>query len=322
MDTLFKITDSGIVFVPRFIKQYSDMEYGSVITHENYNEKLNLNEEQGDYNTEILRILFTDPDAAKVPHIKYLDRIIETQVTRLDTDLADKQNQIEDNKTSIEENVLNISNLSEQINNIINGVIQVEHAVSADKITGIDDAGANRYYGTNRTGSIGFHEMPDSLYAIDFDSDSVDIDGIYFTPRPDSITESMLIETLRNKINRMAISEYDLLTGRPTLNNVLLTGNVSLEQAGIQPAGNYLTEVPSDYVNETRLSEVINDYLPRSEASATYATTDALSHNTNIINGLATVVEENKTYAENRYTRVCIGTFEGTPKTGDILITL
>lgn len=322
MDTLFKITDSGIVFVPRFIKQHSDMEYGSVITHENYNEKLNLNEEQGDYNTEILRILFTDPDAAKVPHVKYLDRIIETQVTRLDTDLVDKQNQIENNKTAIEENVLNISNLSEQINNIINGVIQVEHAVSADKITGVDDAGANRYYGTNRTGSIGFHEMPDSLYAIDFDSDSVDIDGIYFTPRPDSITESMLIETLRNKINRMAISEYDLLTGRPMLNNVLLTGNVSLEQAGIQPAGNYLTEVPSDYVNETRLSEVIGDYLPRSEASTTYATTDALSHNTNIINGLATVVEENKTYAESRYARVCIGTFEGTPKTGDILITL
>ena len=44
MDTLFKITDSGIVFVPRFIKQYSDMEYGSVSTHENYNETLNLNE--------------------------------------------------------------------------------------------------------------------------------------------------------------------------------------------------------------------------------------------------------------------------------------
>ena len=41
-----------------------------------------------------------------------------------------------------------------------------------------------------------------------------------------------------------------------------------------------------------------------------------------IFGGLTTVVEENKTYAEGRYARVCIGTFEGTPKTGDILITL
>ena len=46
-------------YVPRFVKQVSDLEYGSVVTHENYNEKLNLNMEQGDYNTEVLRILFT-----------------------------------------------------------------------------------------------------------------------------------------------------------------------------------------------------------------------------------------------------------------------
>lgn len=322
MDTLFKITDSGIVFVPRFVKQHSDMEYGSVVTHENYNEKLNLNSAQGDYNTEILRILFTDPDAARVPHIKYLDEIIETQVTRLNTALSGQQNQIEDNSTTIKDVSSDMSSFTEQINNIIKGVTQVGHAVSADKITGIDTAGAHRYYGTNRTGDVGFYEMPESLYAREFDSDAVEIDGIYFTPRPESITESMLIETLRNKINRAAISEYDLLTGRPMLNGVLLTGDVSLEQAGIQPAGEYLTEVPSDYINEVRLAEVITGYLPREEAATTYATTANLSATNANVSGLTTVVEENKNYAEGRYARVCIGTFEGTPKTGDILITL
>ena len=304
MDTLFKITDTGIVFVPRFVKQRSDMEYGSVVTHENYNEKLNLNGAQGDYNTEILRILFTDPDAAKVPHIKYLDRIIETQVTRLNTALAEQQTQIENNDTVVKDVASDMSGFTEQINNIIKGVTQVGHAVCADKITGIDTAGAHRYYGTNRTGDVGFYEMPESLYAREFDSDAVEIDGIYFTPRPDSITENMLIETLRNKINRAAISEYDLLTGRPMLNGVLLT------------------EVPSDYINETRLAEVVEAYLPRNEAANTYATTANLSATNANVSGLTTVVEENKNYAEGRYARICIGTFEGTPKTGDILITL
>ena len=41
----------GITFVPRYVRQISDMEYGSVVSHENYNEKLNLNSSQGDYNT-------------------------------------------------------------------------------------------------------------------------------------------------------------------------------------------------------------------------------------------------------------------------------
>lgn len=322
MDTLFKITDTGIVFVPRFIKQQSDMEYGSVVTHENYNEKLNLNADQGDYNTEILRVLFTDPDASKVPHIKYLDKIIETQVTRLNTTLAGQQTQIEKNDTAIKDVASDMNGISEQINNIIKGVTQVGHAISADKITGIDTAGAHRYYGTNRTGAVGFYEMPESLYAREFDSDAVEIDGIYFTPRPDSITENMLIETLRNKINRASISEYDLLTGRPMLNGVLLTGDVTLKQAGIQPAGDYLTEVPSNYVNEVRLAEVIGEYLLRTEAANTFATTANLSATNANVGALSTVVEENKTHAEGRYARVCIGTFEGTPKTGDILITL
>ena len=54
------------IFIPKFVGQKSDMEYGSVVTHENYNEKLNLNMEQGDYNTEVLRILFTERDINKV----------------------------------------------------------------------------------------------------------------------------------------------------------------------------------------------------------------------------------------------------------------
>ena len=33
---------SGITFVPRYVRQISDMDYGDVVTHENYNEKLKI----------------------------------------------------------------------------------------------------------------------------------------------------------------------------------------------------------------------------------------------------------------------------------------
>ena len=72
--------EQGFIFVPRFVKQVSDMEYGSIVTHENYNEKLNLNSTQGDYNTEVLRILFTERDAKKTFRIPYLDDKVDAEV--------------------------------------------------------------------------------------------------------------------------------------------------------------------------------------------------------------------------------------------------
>ena len=40
MDDLIK---EGLIYVPRYVSQESDLDFGDVVTHENYNEKLNLN---------------------------------------------------------------------------------------------------------------------------------------------------------------------------------------------------------------------------------------------------------------------------------------
>ena len=66
--------NNGLIYIPKFVRQTSDMEYGSVVTHENYNEKLNLNMDQGDYNTEVLRILFTEKEMNKTYRIPYLEK--------------------------------------------------------------------------------------------------------------------------------------------------------------------------------------------------------------------------------------------------------
>lgn len=322
MNTDFKITETGIVFVPRFVKQVSDLEYGSVVTHENFNEKLNLNATQGDYNTEILRLLFTDSNPAKVPHIKYLDKIITDEVNRIDTTLDDHQEQIDDCNEIVQQTRDEMSAFTQQITNIIDGVTKAGHAVQADKITGAESAGLYKYYGTDWNGIPGFHEMPASIYTRDMSDAAAELDGIYYTPRQNSVTEGMLTEELRTKLNRETISDYDLLTNRPTLAGVLLTGNVTLDQIGAQPKGNYLTSIPSNYATDAEVAAAVAPYLLKETAGSTYATIASLNSTNSSISGLSTTVANNKSYAEGRYARVCINNFSGTPKTGDILINL
>lgn len=322
METGFTITETGIMFVPRYVKQVSDLEYGSVVTHENYNEKLNLNTTQGDYNTEMLKLLFNEANPAKTPHVAYLDKIITDEVRRIDNTLADHQEQIDECNEIVQETRDEMSAFTQQINNIINGVTKAGHAVQADKITGVDTVGTHKYYGTDLNGAVGFHEMPAALYARDMSSGAAEIEGIYFTPRQDSVTESMLTETLRTKINRETISDYDLLMNRPKLNNILLTGNITLDQIGAQPKGDYLTSIPSEYATQTYVNNKVAPYLLASTATSTYATIANLNSVSSSVSGLTTTVNNNKNYAEGRYARVCINTFSGTPKTGDILISL
>ena len=49
-------------------------------------------------------------------------------------------------------------------------------------------------------------------------------------------------------------SDYVALTNKPQIGGVELTGNKSLTDLGIQPAGTYLTEIPAEYVTETELN--------------------------------------------------------------------
>lgn len=49
-------------------------------------------------------------------------------------------------------------------------------------------------------------------------------------------------------------SDYAALTNKPQIGGVELTGNKSLSDLGIQPAGTYLTEIPAEYVTETELN--------------------------------------------------------------------
>lgn len=49
-------------------------------------------------------------------------------------------------------------------------------------------------------------------------------------------------------------TDYNDLTNKPQIGGMELTGNKSLSDLGIQPAGTYLTEIPAEYVTETELN--------------------------------------------------------------------
>ena len=132
-------------YVPRFVKQVSDLEYGSVVTHENYNEKLNLNMEQGDYNTEVLRILFTERELDKAYRIPYLEKYTDNAVATIKNEIKDHVDQIDKNTADISNNRNAIAGNANDIKDIIQGRIQVKRALWAAKIEGIDQAKDHTY---------------------------------------------------------------------------------------------------------------------------------------------------------------------------------
>lgn len=316
-------TMSGINYIPRYVRTLSDMEYGSIVTHEHYNELLNLNGSQGDYNTEILRLLLTVANPTEVPHVQYLDRAIYGVYNEIDGMKDSIQTALENSETALENSqqaLDTIGETSEVVLGILTGTIPVNRAHEAERISGVEDAGIYKYYGTNDLGDAGFHDFPPFIYADDMSQSTPEIDGIYFTPRSNSVDESMLTEFVRNKLNRSSITDYNELTGRPSINNVLLTGDVTLSQLGIQPAGSYLTpaEAANTYATQHGLdvvSAVVTDNA--SYANQTFATKTAL-------NNLTTTVNNNATTANNTFARIFVGSVPSgvTPKTGDMLVTL
>ena len=312
--------NGGLLYIPKFVKQESDLEYGSVVTHENYNEKLNLNTAQGDYNTEVLRQLFTESDSSKTFHIPYLDK-------RIDDDMFYINQTVDTQNRNIVEALQTVANMEEQvsinkngISQIILGLIKAGHASIADNLSGAATAGAHKYYGTDYSGNVGYHEVPDNIFARDMNTGSVEISGIFFTPRENSITESMMTSDVRNKLNRTSITDYEELTSLPYLAGVKLIGDISLEDIGAQPVGNYLTSVPSSYTTEIKIyadtkataakTESIND------AATKYATISALQT-------LQTQVDTLSSNTSSTYAKVFVGS--STPsgaKNGDIWVNI
>ena len=295
------MNNNGLTYVPKFVRQTSDLGYGDIVTHENYNEKLNLLIQQGDYNTEVLRQLLTpeyDPD--RTYHIYYLDKALENEAERVDQNLqdavdtlngridglddrfvADEKNiatntrNIEINTGNIATNTLNIATNAANILKILDGTTPV---AKANAITGIENAGARKYYGTDRTSTAGFHDMPAAIFAEGTEAQPALVNGIVFTPAPDSVEEAMLTSEVRTKLNRTSITDYALLDNLPKINNIELKGNKSLADLGIQPAGSYISPaaVADSYYNKTQVDTLLSPKLDASTAASTYQRQDAM----------------------------------------------
>lgn len=333
-------------YIPKYVKQTSDSKYGDIVTHERYDELLNLLSTQGDYNTEVLRTLLTPGSTGY--HIDYLDKEIE-KTNKAVTDLDEKttknlneyKEEVADTFTSINaqfdtvssiltEHAISIEDINSNILNIINGVTKVKSAVEADKIKGIDKAGTRKYYGTNKTGTAGFYDMPASIFTSDMSESTAIINKLIFTPGPDSVAESMLTEDVRTKLNRTSITNYEQLDNIPKINDIELKGNKSLSELGIQPAGNYLTSIPAEYITETELGTALEPKMNIIDANNTFITNTGLS---TILNNYATNTNVSNTYATKEtvnnldtamrsYAKVYINNLPSNPNIGDLYITV
>jgi hypothetical protein len=309
----------GLVYTPQFIRQNPDYNYGDVITHESFNELMRLNIEQGDYNSEVLRIMNTETDPDKTYHVRYLDNRLNAEIgsvhaliTRLNGDVNDAVDLVEQTKQEM-------SGFTQDIQDIINGVTHVHQAEYANNLTGAATAGLHKYYGTDYNGNVGYHDVPDNISARAMSADDALVEGIYFKPRPNSVEEYMLQDEVRLKLNREAIVDYEYLENIPSINSVMLKGNVSLGALGIQPAGNYLTELPENLATTDFVNSALAQYLLQTTASSTYATKQEQEL---IHEELNLAIQALNLNVSTTYPRVYINTNPSSPKNGDIKVTV
>lgn len=307
-----------LIYVPRYVKQITDYNYGEVLSHEAYNDMMNRNSDQGDYNTEVLNTLFNSE--SKEYRIKYLDNELDSinnTIEEVRTDCINESNAIKENIIDIESNIddleLKVTDAHKNISDIIDGTTAVCEALVANDLKGLVSSGPNKYYGTDAEANTGFFDVPETIYVEDLDT-IIDTSGIVITPASGSVTEAMLDEALATKVNRVdGVTDYDYLTSRPSINGVLLTGDISVEDLGLQEAG--------DFVTNTSLNHVLEDYY-------TAETTDAViesSVNTGIGNlpNRVSALETSVSKLPSSIPQIQVGsTFTGTPKIGDMLITL
>lgn len=303
--------NTGFQFIPKFVRQESDLAYGEKVTHENYNEKLNLNTTQGDYNTEVLFKLFNNINKEETYHIPYLDK----DVNDINEDLSGVHTSMDNLEAGLEEANTDIDNLETAIGNIGSGTTVVGRSATADRLTGDATAGPNKYYGTNASSVPGYYSVPDFIYAVDMET-STGVEGVYYIPALNSVTESMLATDLRTKVNRAALADYEYLTNLPKLNNVTIMGNKVSADYGLQPAG--------DYVTNSALNNKLNSYYTITAAQAwvngvleDYATTEALSNVSTTANSASLTA----TAAYDRAfvcARVGVNAYPANPQNGDI----
>lgn len=291
-----------LIYVPRYVKQVADYLHGDTLDHEAYNQLLNVNSTQGDYNTEVLDTLFNKEDSTY--KIKYVDK----KFTELDETISDITTDVSDIKGVLDTIGDSLDEIDNTFAAIEDGTQVVGKANLANKIAGLEEAGANKYYGTDLNAHAGFFNVPELIYCEDISS-AVDFSGITITPAPGSVTEEMLDSDVQTKLNRQqGVTDYDYLTSRPKINNVLLTGNVSIEDLGIQQAGDFVTNTAlnttlTDYVTDTDLSTILNNYVTNTSLNTTLS-----NYSTNANANAKAIIQVGSS-------------FVGTPKTGDMLVT-
>lgn len=109
----------------------------------------------------------------------------------------------------------------------------------------------------------------------------------YYT-KTNTYTKREVDALLDNASGGGGVTDYNELTSQPSINNVILTGNKTLADLGVQPAGNYLTSVPEEYVTASELS------------AFGYATTNYVDNNKTIVNDTLTSTSSAEALSANQ----------------------
>ena len=90
---------------------------------------------------------------------------------------------------------------------------------------------------------------------------ATDTKNVFMAFAPGDVKEM----ALKEDIPEIPDPDYNALTNKPSIGGVTVEGDKTLEQYGVQPKGNYLTEVPEEYVTDDELDTKLVKKLDKNQ---------------------------------------------------------
>lgn len=121
-----------------------------------------------------------------------------------------------------------------------------------------------------------------------------DMDKSKFVPAEIGVatdTKKAFMGFAPNDVKEMAFKEdipeanYNDLDNKPSIGDVTLEGNKTIEELGIQPAGDYLTEIPEEYVTDEELGIELEKKLDKNQGEENAGKTLVVGDDGNVIVG-------------------------------------
>ena len=267
--------DEQFTYIPKYVKQVTDYNYGETITHEAYNQLMNLNSLQGDYNSEVLDTLLNESDSTQTYHVPYIDTELENLEANKVDKVPGKELSTNDYTTEEKNKLADLENYDDtELRSAINNKV--------DKVAG-KQLSTNDYTTAEKTKLAGLHNYDDTAIRNSLNNKVDKVNGKGLSTNDYTTTEKNKLAgiasgaevNVQSNWNQTNNAADDYIKNKPTLGTAAsknvgsANGVAELDSSGKVPS----SQLPS-YVDDVVEYATRNSFPATGESGKIYIAID------------------------------------------------